>query len=114
MMKRMQMLEIRVIGCFLDLVGGVVERGRGGRPRGREDTIIAVTEGGGRTVFFAALEGLSKGLVLEMMGRWVEKGSAVRADDLRIYGKEMEENATGTGPSEDTRARGGLQRATRT
>lgn len=70
--------------------GGTGKRGRGGLERGKIP-VIAVTERGGKTIFFVALEGLSKELVLEILERWVEKGSIVHTDDFKIY-REIEQN----------------------
>ena len=54
--------------------------------------MVAVTERGGKTIFFVALEGLSKEFVLDLLNRWVEKGSTVHTDDFTIYTDEIEQN----------------------
>ena len=43
-------------------------------------------------MFFVAVEGLSKELVLELLNRWVEKGSTVHTGDFAIYTDEIEQN----------------------
>jgi len=71
--------------------GGTRKRGRGGLKEGKIP-VVAVTERGGRTIFFVALEGLSKELVLELLNKWVEKGSIIHTDDFTIYTNEIEQN----------------------
>ncbi len=52
--------------------------------------IMSITERKGRSIFFVALEGLSKDLVSNLLNRHVEKGSIVNTDDFLIYAKDIE------------------------
>ena len=71
--------------------GGTRKRGRGGLKEGKIPVVV-VTERGGKTIFSVAVEGLSKELVLDLLNRWVEKGSTVHTDDFTIYTDEIEQN----------------------
>jgi transposase-like protein len=64
--------------------GGTKKKGRGSLEEGKVPVIV-ITERGGDTMFFVALDGLSKDLVLMLLNEYVEKGSAVNTDDFSIY-----------------------------
>ena len=52
--------------------------------------MLVLTQREGKSIFFVALEGLSKELVLELLEAYVEKGSIVNTDDFSIYTAEIE------------------------